>query len=210
MRLNLGCGPGPVLAKGYIYVDASRKLLLAKIPFFSSLTGRIFGFKNSWDANVKFKNVLKIKLQSNSVQSVYSSHLLEHLYYNQCEELLQMLHDSMVEGGTIRLALPDYDAFIFKFVKTYESNALIAMQELESSLLSYPLIKPRFLTNAWKQITGNHHIHRWHPNFAILEQMLLEIGYTNIKRCQYRESSLEEINHLENREFMTFYIEANK
>jgi predicted SAM-dependent methyltransferase len=210
MKLNLGCGPGPVLAKGYIYVDASRKLLLAKIPIFSSLAGTIFGIKDSWDANVKFKNIIKIKLKSNSVQSVYSSHLLEHLYYNQSEELLQKLHKSLVEGGTIRLALPDYDAFILKYVKTFENSALIAMQELEASLLSYPLIKPRIRTRVWSQITGNHHIHRWHPNFAILQQMLLEIGYTNIKRCNYRESSLEEINNLENREFMTFYIEANK
>ena len=151
-----------------------------------------------------------MKLEPNSVQAVYSSHLLEHLYYNQCEELLQKLHHAMIEGGTIRLALPDYDALTFKFVKTFETNPLIAMREFEESLLSHPLIKPSFRTNIWDQLTGNLHTHRWHPNFAVVQQMLLEIGFTNIKRCQYRESSLEAINHLENREFMTFYIEAQK
>lgn len=210
MQLNLGCGPGPVLANGYIHVDASRKLLLAKTPILGFLARKIIGSESYWDTNVQFKNILKMKLKTNSVQSVYSSHLLEHLYYNQCEELLRKLHDSMIEGGTIRLALPDYDAFIFKFVKAFESNALIAMQEFEASLLSYPLIKPRFRTFIWNQLTGNLHIHRWHPNFAVVQQMLLEAGYTNIEKCEYRESGLQEINQLENREFMTFYIEARK
>ncbi len=210
MQLNLGCGPGPVLANSYIHVDASRKLLLAKTPVIGSLARKIIGSESNWDANIRFKNILRMKFKTNSVHSVYSSHLLEHLYYNQCEMLLKKLYDSMIEGGTIRLALPDYDAFIFKFVKTYESNALIAMQEFEASLLSHPLIKPRFRTYAWNHLTGNLHIHRWHPNFALVQKMLLEAGYTNIKKCEFRKSSLEEINQLENRESMTFYIEANK
>jgi predicted SAM-dependent methyltransferase len=184
--------------------------LLAKTPIIRTLGRKTLSSNSGWDVKVKFKNILKMKLQPNSVQVVYSSHLLEHLYYNQCEQLLQKLHYSMIEGGIIRLALPDYDAFIRKFIKTFESNPLIAMQEFEGSLLSHPLIKPSIRTKLWNQITGNLHIHRWHPNFAVVQEMLLKIGFTSIERCQYRESSLEEINHLENREFMTFYIEAKK
>jgi predicted SAM-dependent methyltransferase len=210
MRLNLGCGPGPILAKNYIHIDASRKLLLAKTPILGNLAERIFHSQSSWDRNVEFKNIVKMKLKSNSVQAVYSSHLLEHLYYNQCENLLRMLHDSLTDEGTIRLALPDYDAFIFKFVESFKQNALFAMQEFEASLLSYPTKKPHFRAQLWSQITGNLHTHRWHPNFAVVEQMLLEVGYTDIKRCKFRESSLEEIHQLENREYMTFYIEAKK
>jgi len=210
MRLNLGCGPGPVLADNYVYIDASRKLLLAKFPAINFVSKKIFGLENTWDPKVKFKNILGLRLKPSTVQSIYSSHLLEHLYYGQCVDLLRIAHKSLETGGILRLALPDYDAFICRYIETYKTNPLLAIKEFEESLLSHPMKKPSLRGKIWKTISGDLHIHRWHPTYASVHQLLLELGYTNITKFNYRESNLAKIELLEHRDSMTFYIEATK
>jgi len=196
VRLNLGCGPGPVLAKSYVYIDASRKLLIAKIPMLAKLIRRYSKSEMFWDKSVKYKNILSLRLPPNSIEFIYSSHLLEHIYFSQSKHLLRNLFEALNVGGRIRLALPDYDAFISNYILTAKTNPVLAIQELEDSLLSQPLEKPKVLKKLWNQITG--------------ESMLLEAGFRNIIKCKFRESALAEIHLLENREIMTFYIEGSK
>lgn len=210
VRLNLGCGPGPVLAKSYVYIDASRKLLIAKIPMLAKLIRRYSKSEMFWDKNVKYKNILSLRLPPNSIEFIYSSHLLEHIYFSQSKDLLRNLFEALDVGVRIRLALPDYDAFVSNYILTAKTNPVLAIQELEDSLLSQPLEKPKMLKKLWNQITGDLHVHRWHPTFALVESMLLEAGFRNIIKCKFRESALAEIHLLENREIMTFYIEGSK
>ena len=66
------------------------------------------------------------------------------------------------------------------------------------------------LNRIWNKLVGDLHVHSWHPTYANIHQLLLELGYTNITKCEYHSSNLDEIEFLENREFMTFYIEATK
>jgi predicted SAM-dependent methyltransferase len=210
MKLNLGCGPGPVLAENYIHIDASRKLLLAKLPGINFVIKKVFGIENNWDPKVKFKNILGLRLNPDTVESIYSSHLLEHLYYSQCVDLLRIAHKSLITGGIIRLVLPDYDAFILRYIESYKTDPVLAINEFEESLLSYPMDKPSLRGKIWKNITGDLHIHRWHPTYASVHHLLIELGYRNIERYNYRESKLAEIDLLENRDSMSFYIEATK
>ncbi len=210
MKLNLGCGPGPVLAENYIHIDSSRRLLLSKIPGINFVSKRVFGIENNWDPKVKFKNILRFHLKPKTVDSIYSSHLLEHLYYSQCLDLLRIAHTSLVNGGILRLVLPDYDAYILKYIESYKIDPVLAIEEFEKSLLSYPREKPGLSGKIWKTIAGDLHIHRWHPTYALVHHLLQELGYKNIVRCNYRESKLAEIDLLENRDLMSFYIEATK
>jgi predicted SAM-dependent methyltransferase len=210
MRLNLGCGPGLVLEPSYVYIDASRKLLLTKIPIINLALSKFGPAHNSWDKRVKFKNILKLKMSPGSVQSVYSSHLLEHLYFNQCQTLISEIFKALEDDGILRLALPDYDAFVLRFTETQKIDSLKAIQEFEAALLSHPLTKPKLSKRIWNILAGDLHIHRWHPNYAIMKSILEEAGFKNIKRCNFQESALEGITNLENRNEMTFYIEATK
>jgi hypothetical protein len=210
MRLNLGCGPGPVLEDSYIYIDASRKLLLAKVSFLNFFYEKLFQEKNLWDRKVKFKNIMNLKLEKNSIEYVYSSHLLEHLYFDQCVKLIHNLYDALEIGGKIRFALPDYDAFFFEFAKTHQTNPLLANQNFEKVLLSGPSNKPNLKRIIWQFVTGDLHIHRWHPNFAVMEHLLEQVGFNDIRRCKYHSSTLFGIENLEYRDEMTFFIEASK
>lgn len=210
MRLNLGCGPGPVLEDSYTYIDASRKLLLAKLPIFNFFYKKIFNEKNSWDKKVKFKNIMKLKLENNSIEFVYSSHLLEHIYFDQCVKLIENLYQALQIGGRIRFALPDYDAFLAEFAITHRTNPLMANQNFEQALLSGPSSKPNVKRRIWHFVTGDLHVHRWHPNFAVMENLLEQVGFKNIVKCSYRSSTLIGIEKLEYRNDMTFFIEASK
>jgi predicted SAM-dependent methyltransferase len=183
---------------------------LTKVPFLNFFYEKIFQEKNLWDKRVKFKNIINLKLEKNSVEYVYSSHLLEHLYFDQCVKLIHILYDALEIGGRIRFALPDYDAFIADFNKTHQTNPLLANQNFERILLSWPREKPNLKRMIWRFITGDLHIHRWHPNFAVMEHVFKEVGFIDIRRCKYRSSRLFGIENLEYREEMTFFIEASK
>lgn len=210
MRLNLGCGPGPILEPTYVYVDASRKLLLAKIPVINHVFAHFDKDWAGWDKNVRFKNILKMRMKPNSLQSVYSSHLLEHLYRAQAEELLRKIFTALQNEGVIRIALPDYDQFISNFQLAFLDDPVKANLDFELALLSHPNQKPRHLELIWSLIIGNLHIHRWHPNYAVLHSMLEDIGFQNITRKEFQDSVLEGICNLETRDELTFYIEAVK
>jgi predicted SAM-dependent methyltransferase len=210
MRLNLGCGPGPIRDSSFIYIDASRKLLIAKVPILNFLYQKISNEKNLWDKKIKFKNILKLKLSNNSVEIIYSSHLLEHLYFNEAEDLTKKLFKSLKPNGVCRFALPDYDLYIQEFIEIQKTNPLLAIQTFEKSLLSNFSHKIKPTKKVWGWITGNLHLHKWHPNYALVENILREAGFSQIKRCNFRESSISNISNLEFRSDMTFYIEAVK
>lgn len=210
MRLNLGCGPGPVLEDSYVYIDASRKLLLAKVPILNFFYKKIFHEKNLWDKRVKFKNILNLKLEKNSIEFVYSSHLLEHLYFDQSVKLIHSLYEALQIGGRIRFALPDYDAFIAEFARNHQTNPFLANRNFEKALLSGPNDKPSVKQRIWQFVTGDLHVHRWHPNFAVMEHLLEQVGFRNIRRCSYQSSTIFGIEKLEYRDEMTFFIEASK
>ena len=210
MRINLGCGPGPVLEDSYTYIDASRKLLLVKVPILNYFYKKICHEENLWDKRVKFKNILNLKLEKNSIEYVYSSHLLEHLYFDQCEKLIHNLYEALQIGGKIRFALPDYDVIIAEFARDIQTNPLIANQNFEKALLSGPSSKPTVKQKIWYFVTGDLHVHRWHPNFAVVKNLFEQVGFKNIARCSYHSSTLFGIEKLEYRNEKTFFIEATK
>jgi predicted SAM-dependent methyltransferase len=210
MRLNLGCGPGPIRDLSYIHIDASRKLLIAKIPVLGSLINKGKADGDIWDKRVKFRNITRIRLEPLTIESVYSSHLLEHLYYEDSIQLLKRIYIALENGGRIRLALPDYDAFISIFQSNYLESPMRANLEFEAALLSHPKKRPTHINRLWTSITGNLHVHRWHPNFSLLEKILADIGFVDIRKCDFQDSKMSNIQLLENRSQETFFIEAVK
>ncbi len=110
--LNLGCGG--VYHKDWINID--------------------FVSRNE---NVKSHNLLKgIPLDSNSMDVVYHSHVLEHFSKFDGKQFIKECHRVLKKGGIIRIAVPDYE----RIVKEYISNLELALENNKKGVENYEWI----------------------------------------------------------------------
>ena len=86
MRINVGCGMTPT--QGWLNFDNSMSLRIAKIPLLASLLGRLGLLTSAQLSFITFARGAGIRygdavggldLESNSVEVLYTSHMLEHL-----------------------------------------------------------------------------------------------------------------------------------
>ena len=209
MNLNLGSGQKSI--ENYICIDKSPRLLLSKLPLFNSLGSLLEkNYEASWDKEIKYMDVRKLRFSEQSVSNIYSSHLLEHLYLYEAKKLLDDCYRFLKPGGVLRLALPDYHEFILQYVSNYAEDPINAYFLFESSLLSWPLERPKFLEKLRLNIFGKLHVHKWHPTPSIVRKFLQDIGFENVTEYPYHVGTLPDLLAVENRDSGTFYLEATK
>jgi len=68
----------------------------------------------------------KLNFNDNSIDLIYSSHMLEHLTADEGFFFLRECHRVLKSGGVIRIAVPDAD----KLIKYYQSNQLNMFDEI--------------------------------------------------------------------------------
>lgn len=209
MNLNLGSGQKSV--KNYVCIDKSPRLLLSKLPLNKSLSAFLErNYKTPWDKEIKYMDVRKLRFSEQSVSNIYSSHLLEHLYLYEARKLLEDCYRFLKPGGVLRLALPDYHEFILQYVSNQAKDPVEAYFIFESSLLSWPLERQKFLEKLRSNVFGRLHVHKWHPTPFIVKKFLEETGFVNITEYPYCVGTIPDLIAVENRDSGTFYLEATK
>jgi SAM-dependent methyltransferase len=209
MNLNLGSGQKSV--KSYLCIDKSPRLLLSKLPLVNFLGSTLEKrYEVSWDNGIKYMDVRKLKFAEFSVSNIYSSHLLEHLYLYEARKLIDDCYRFLKPGGVLRLALPDYHEFISQYASNSAEDPVSAYFEFESSLLSWPLEKQKFLERLFSILFGKLHVHKWHPTPFVVKKFLLDAGFENITDCSYHVGTIPDLPLVENRDSGTFYLEATK
>lgn len=68
----------------------------------------------------------KLNFNDNSIDLIYSSHMLEHLTADEGFFFLRECHRILRSGGVVRIAVPDAD----KLIKYYQSNQLSMFDEI--------------------------------------------------------------------------------
>jgi len=207
LKLNLGCGTtAPV---GWLNVDSSPNVLLAKIPGNKFLKKLLYcmhlmseeGYKAQWQRNVVYCNLTKSfpALSSNSCSVIYTSHFLEHIPLESTKRLIMKCYGVLAPGGILRVAVPD----LFGEAKNY-------VERVTSSL--------KGSTNDWKAAgdfinlmvsRSDRHSHMWMYDFISLSHMLCETGFRNIEQKRFMESEIKDIDLVETREDSLF-VECKK
>lgn len=210
MKLNIGSGENAV--EGYINIDYSPNVLLSRVPLLKKLM-RLLGLlkpehMKSWDKRILYKDARKLSHPADSIDLIYSSHFLEHIYYWEAQELLKSCFKFLSPGGTIRLALPDYKLMAEEFIEKHKSDPLAASWEFNRSLLSYPFHKSEMVMFLLNSRFG--HVHKWHPTPAMAEELLVSAGFKNPMLFQFQNGPYPELEKIEHRSEGTFYIQASK
>jgi predicted SAM-dependent methyltransferase len=179
--VNIGCGMTPTF--GFENFDNSLSLKLSQYPLFSSILYKLRIIGPSQMDYIKFCQNKKIKwadatrhipLPNDSVSLLYSSHMLEHLDRVEARYFLTEAYRVMMEGGVIRLVLPD----LSKFIKLYNQNQ-DADEFVESTMMCIP--NPKTLPQRLRMaFIGNRH-HLWMYDGKSLSRLLERSGFKNVQ-----------------------------
>ena len=134
------------------------------------------------------------KCQDNYWDGVLIEHTNEHILYSQNWDMLSELFRTMIPGAVIRIVVPDLE----KYLSWQE------LRKVESKMDRYSS-----LAEAISNLTQNHlHVSVW--NFELMRELLVNIGFSEVKKTEFGVSSMKELVDSPNHKWQSLYIEAIK
>jgi hypothetical protein len=209
LRLNLGCGlQAP---DGWVNIDRSPSLMLDRMQVIKKAL-RAAGVLQlehmvAWPRNIEMVNVLKpFPYQEGKVEAIYSSHMLEHLYYEQALSVLRECHRVIQLGGVLRLALPDGAEFARSLTASPPDDAEAGLK-FSQSLNMQPLRAPSKRQRLVSRFASAPH--RWQPTAALVIRMVRDCGFTDVRECSFRDGKLPDLTSVEHRD-ESLFVEARR
>jgi len=200
VKLNLGSGLS--VCRGWIHIDATLTALYTKWPRWILKKLYKHSYAKGMMPEEEFIKILKdhafvhhnlaygIPLPDNTVDYIYSSHFLEHLFKADAVKLLKEAYRCLKKSGMIRICVPDLDyAFSLYQEKKKEEALTYFFTDTEAGYLER---------------------HRYMYDFALLKSILESIGFVDVIRCSYQQGNTPDIDKLDNRSEETLYVEARK
>ena len=116
MKLNLGCGDQ--VPDEWINVDYALGARFTKIPFFSAVNRKIKLFNLNWNEKIFLHDLTKkFPWADSSIDTVYSSHTLEHFSKEEGRRFLSECHRVLRKNGIIRIVVPDLRHDVMKYIE---------------------------------------------------------------------------------------------
>jgi SAM-dependent methyltransferase len=198
--VNFGCGDAP--SRDCLNIDGSMTVLLARLP----IPAKLFGYRAPFvaairDYKIRLGTARRLRFADASIDAFYSSHTLEHLPRNECEELLRKVHRWLKPNGVLRVVLPD----LRSLASSYISGALDA-----DTFMAYTHLATK--GSQWLGIDIGHSRHCWMYDCDSFMGLVGRLGYRDIQRSHFGSSSLPQLASLDLkvRENASFYVEAVK
>lgn len=111
VKLNLGCGSHT--PEGWVNIDCAFGARLAKIPFFRFVNKKIGFFRMDWDDRIKVHDLQRpFPFDDGSVDTIYTSHTLEHFTKKEGERFLKECHRVLRSDGILRVVVPDLESIV--------------------------------------------------------------------------------------------------
>jgi predicted SAM-dependent methyltransferase len=210
MRLNLGSGPRAV--PGWINIDRSPNIYLDRAPAVKRVLHRAGVLRDphmtSWSRKIVRHDIRRrLPYPAGSVEAIYTSHTLEHLYLVEARKVLAECTRLLRPGGLLRLALPDSERLARELLAATESGDPDAGFVFNQRLLTHPEDRPRGIRRLATLASGG--IHRWQPTPSMVERLLGEAGLTGIRQRAYREGTFPDLTSVETNP-ESFFLEATR
>ncbi|MGH3414200.1 MAG: class I SAM-dependent methyltransferase [Marmoricola sp.] len=210
LLVNLGSGQhGP---QTWVNFDRSPSMLLRRFPVARGLlrrAGVINEFQaQGWDPHIQRRDLVRpLPFAGGTVDAIYSSHFLEHVFLTEAETVLREAYRVLRAGGILRLALPDGERWARELVEAGDDPTGEAGRLYQERLGAHPDARP----------TGRHgltfglggFVHRWQPTRGLVRSMLQRAGFADTAERKFREGELPDLDRIENRE-ESFFYEARK
>ena len=207
LKLNLGCGT--TTPDGWINVDCSPGIFLARFPGHKPIKKLLYkmhiisdnAYNAEWSPRVVYCNLIKDfpKLKFASCNIIYSSHFLEHIPKESAFKLLKRSHSVLKSKGVLRLALPD----LYAEAKEYITQVEFAIQNNQEECLA----NEKFIQHMVSR--QKRHAHMWMYDFFSIATLLKQSGFVEIEQKDFCDSIIKNIELIENRKDSLF-VECRK
>jgi SAM-dependent methyltransferase len=200
--VKVNFGSSLVVTDGWINVDGGIHVLFAGWPRpFLKLLYRISDARNWWGDPETYLRQLKshvfvhhnleygLPFSDNSVDFVYSSHVLEHFYPSTANLVLLDVHRVMRSGARLRICVPDLQHAFRLYAEGDKEHAL-----------------HYFFANGSGELNRHRHMY----DFDMLAALLGRAGFKSIQRCAYQQGLVPDLDRLDNRPEETLYVECVK
>lgn len=199
VKVNLGCGLA--VAPGWINIDGSLNALVATLPAWIHKTAyRLTGAKNYYSEkeylcllrNNRFVHhdlSYGLPIPDSSVDILYSSHFIEHLFRNDAINLLKESFRVLKPKGILRVSIPDLEYAI----------SLYSDGEKEKMLSAYFFVDDD---------DSYYARHKYMYDYSMILGILKNIGFKDVYRCDYQQGQALDLNLLDNRPDESLFVEA--
>ena len=209
-RANVGCGVA--VTPGWHNFDNSLSVRLARWPLLSRL---LAGLGLLGDQQLEFiataraqdirwvNSVRAIPLPDDSLEVVYTCHMLEHLSREEARSFLAEARRVLEPGGIVRVAVPDLRMLAESYLVEGDADRFVERSLLASSA-------PRTLPQILRFLITGDRYHQWMYDGPSLVQLLTEAGFGSPRVLPPGETTLGDPDGLDlyEREEESVYVEA--
>ena len=190
IKINLGCGLDAI--DDWLNFDGSPSVRFQRLPVIGAAFKKLIGPK--FPDTVKYGNVVSgLPLADNSVDIIYSSHMLEHLSLEDFKLSLIEIKRVLKPGGKFRAVLPDLEILIKDYVNSDDPNA--ASQFLKDTILGVEK-RPKGIMEKLRSLIGNSN-HLWMWDYKGMKDELNLIGFGDIHRSYFNDSGILDFSEVE-------------
>ena len=211
-RINIGCGSNP--SEGWLNFDNTPAIKLANSPLKYRIA-KLFGMlKKTHIENIEWNKKNKIKyadaaksipLPPNSVEAIYTSHMLEHLSREGAKSFLYEANKILKIDGVLRVSIPDLKIYIEKYLINEDANEFMTGILVESPPINTLKQKIFLFMNGYRH-------HQWMYDGRSLSNLFREARFKNIKICAKGETAIKNSTGLDlfERGRDSVYVEGSK
>ena len=127
----------------------------------------------------------------NSLELIYHSHMLEHLSYVDGIEFLKECFRALKPGGKMRVLVPDLELWINAY---YQNNKFFFEQYRKYGGIDSSIYRTN--GSIFMGMLHNHE-HKCGYDYESLEWMLSHVGFLDINKTLYGDSTIEDIAIIE-------------
>lgn len=123
-----------------------------------------------------------LPFENNSVDHILCSHFLEHVYFEECCNILEDYYRVLKVGGTVHIVLPDIE----DMVRQYQINKQLGDSDAANKLMTVSLLSNKSrgsLIYRLLEFQGGFGLqHRWMYDYESISKKLIEKGFKLIDK----------------------------
>ena len=179
-QLNIGCGQTPT--PGWLNYDNSWSVRLAGRPALVRVLAGLRLISKDQKDFIAFAQREKINwadatsripLPDHSVDTIYTSHMVEHLEPARAEAFLAESRRVLRSGGVLRIAVPDISVHVNEYLEHGDADRFIGATHLTHA-------SPKSLIGRIQHVVIGERNHRWMYDGQSLCRLLTQAGFDEV------------------------------